>query len=630
MFKKLSILVLGFVLGSNAINAQTYYSENFESGNGTSWTYSDLDGDGRPFYIGNVSSVEPTFGTKSLVSLSYTGTPAPLALTPDNLVTSPPIVIPAGGMNLYLNYKVYSDTDAPFGAEHYAVYITTVNASGAIIATTPVKEETLPGTGGLQTRSIDISSFLGQTIYLSFRHFNCTDQNYFFVDNIEIKTSQNNDATLLSSNLEKFVLPNSSNILTAVVKNNGLNTITSLQMNWNDGADHVSTITTNIAPGNTQTVTHPTAVSYAGVAQHLIAITIPTVNGVSDSVPADNSGSNSIVVLSQNSPKKVLFEEGTGTWCGWCPRGVVAADYVNTNFPNDQTFVAVHNGDPMTLPEYNNGAGISGFPGMNVDRVLKGVGVSPTTIAGFVNSRKTLPTPVILSGTYSITGNSLVVNAGAQFFSNFTAANYRLAAIVTEDNVSGTTSGYGQTNYYAGGASGVMGGYEALPSPVPATQMVYDHVGRALLGGYNGQANSVPAVITDQQIVNYAFNYTIPATFNPLNMHVVIVLIDPKDGAILNSAYPQKTALSVNDSVIKDSSIVLYPNPATTEFNLKVEKNGKYNVVVYDMSGRIATDYGTVSSKNLLINLPVKLTSGKYLVNISSDGVSYSKNLLVK
>ena len=624
MLKKLSYLMLGLVLGVHSLDAQTYYSENFESGNGTSWVYTDMDGDGKNFVIANASSLEASFGTKSLASFSWQSN---VILTPNNLVTSPAIVIPSGGSNLNLIYNARSATS--YGAEHYAVYVTEVNTSGAIIATTPVLEETLANAGSLQVRSIDISSFLGKTIYLSFRHFNCTDQNYLILDNIEIKTLQNNNATFVSSTLEKFVLANSSNNLSVNVKNNGSNAITSLQMNWNDGTDHISTITTNIAAGASQTITHPIPVSYSAVAQKNIAISIPLVNGAADPVPTDNSGANSIVVISQMTPKKVFFEEGTGTWCGWCPRGAVAADYVNTTYPNDQTFVAVHNGDPMVLAEYNTGAGINSFPGMNVDRVLKAVSISPTTIGNYVNTRKILATPVNLFGTYSITGTSMVVNGSAQFYSNFSNANYRLAAIVTEDGVVGTASGYDQVNYYSGGGSGAMGGYESLANPVPAAQMVYDHVGRALLGGYNGQANSIPAVITDQQIVNYAFNYTIPATMDPTKLHVVLILIDSTDGSVLNSTNLQKTALGVSD-IVKDSSIVLYPNPATTEFKLKVEKNGKYNVVVYDMSGKVAVDYGTVSTKDQLINLPIELTTGKYLVNISNGGISYSKDLLVK
>ena len=627
MIKNLSLVLLGIILSVQSLKAQTYYTENFESGNGTSWVYTDLDADGNNFVIANASGLNAAFGVKSLASFSYTSTLG--ALTPNNLVTSPAIVIPTGGSNLFLTYNVLSASS--YGAEHYAVYVTEVNASGAVIATTPVLEETLPAIGSFSVRSINISSFLGKTIYLSFRHFNCTDENYLVLDNISMKTLQSNDATFVSASIDKFILQNTQYDLKVDVKNSGADPISSVEINWNDGTDHIATIAGTVAAGATYTFTHPTKVNYATANQHAIAVTVSKVNNATDPNPADNVGNTSTTVISQVSPKKVFFEEGTGTWCGWCPRGAVAADYVTTTYPNDQTFVAVHNGstDAMLLPEYNTAAGITSFPGMNVDRVLKGVSISPTTIGNYVNTRKVLLTPVALSGTYSITGTSLVATGSAQFYSNFDNANYRLAAIVSEDNVHGTTSGYNQTNYYSGGGSGAMGGYESLANPVPAASMVYNHVGRALLGGYSGQVGSVPTVITNAQIVNYTFNYTIPATMDPTKIHVVLVLVDQTDGSVLNSTNLAKTILAVKDNTL-DNSISVYPNPATTEFNIKLTKNGKYDVAIYDLSGRIVADYGSVKANDKLINLPIKLESGKYIVNISQDGVSFNKDLLVK
>jgi hypothetical protein len=149
-------------------------------------------------------------------------------------------------------------------------------------------------------------------------------------------------------------------------------------------------------------------------------------------------------------------------------------DYMYANYANEFIGVAVHNGssNPMTLAAYNTGAGISGFPGMNVDRFVKGAGVSQANMISNLNTRKVLPVPVSLSATGSVSGNSIVINAIATFRSVFANANYRLGVIISEDNVSGTTSGYAQVNYYAGGGAGPMGGYELLPDPVPAAQMV--------------------------------------------------------------------------------------------------------------------------------------------------------------
>ncbi len=172
---------------------------------------------------------------------------------------------------------------------------------------------------------------------------------------------------------------------------------------------------------------------------------------------------------------------------------MVGLNKVNTDYPNYQISIAVHNNDPMLVSAYDGGAAFSGFPGMNVDRELKGVDPGPSGINGFVTSRKNIPTPVKLSGDYSISGTQLTANVNGQFFINNPNTNFKLAVVVTEDGVKGTAAGYAQKNYYAGAGNGAMGGFENLPETVPAAQMIYDPVGRALLSGYQGQDGSVPA-----------------------------------------------------------------------------------------------------------------------------------------
>jgi len=622
--KKLYFLAaaLFFACGTNA---QVHYSENFESGNGSSWKYTDLDGDGRKFVIANASSFYSGIGTKSLLSYSWYNTP----LTPNNLVSSTPIALPSGQSNLFLKYTVASQANS-YGAEHYAVYVTSSDDPAAVLATTPVLEETLPFEGGIDTRTIDLSAYAGQTVYLSFRHFDCEDQYILVIDNITMETLVNNDAKVVTGKIDKYIVANSQNDITYKIKNTGGNTITSMELNWNDGTDHKATVTTNIKPGETAEIAHPTKVMYSDLSNKNITATVSLVNGSADANPGDNSVELSTTVASQVVAKKVIIEEGTGTWCGWCTRGIVALNQVNADYPNDQISIAVHNGDPMVVAAYNSGAAFSGFPGMNVDRELKGVDISPSNIGNYVASRKSIPTPVLLGGQYTIEGSTLTATANAQFFVNLTNANYRLAAIVVEDGVKGTASGYRQANYYAGGANGPMGGFENKPNPIPAADMVYDHVGRALLGGYHGQENSVPAAITDQQVVNYTFTYTIPSGYNPEELHVALLLIDQSDKTIINGAKLPKGAVAAVSDVSLAKSTTIYPNPASTNFNIKFAKDGKYNVVIYDMSGKVVTNYGSVSTSGKTANLPIRLLPGKYLVNISQDGVSYTKELLVK
>ncbi|QOW08980.1 Omp28-related outer membrane protein [Kaistella flava (ex Peng et al. 2021)] len=469
--------------------------------------------------------------------------------------------------------------------------------------------------------------FLATAFYLT----GFMNANSFNQKPITSKPAADNDIQVVSGKINKFLVAGSETAIRLTIKNVGTNNITSVEFNWNDGTgDHKEKITAYLNVGQQREITHPILTSYTDIASKNITLTITKVNDNADSNPADNNLTVTTSVVSQFLPKKVVFEEGTGTWCGWCPRGMVALDKVNEDYPNDQISIAVHNGDPMVLAAYNAGAAFAGYPGMNVDRELKGVDVSPNSIGNHVATRKLIAAPAKLSGEYSIINNQLTANVAAQFFIVNNNVNYRLAAVVVEDEVQGTASGYRQSNYYAGGGNGPMGGFENLPATVPANQMIYNHVGRALLGGYAGQTGSIPTSVTDEQIVNYTFSYTVPAAYNQEKLSTVLLLLDATDGTILNAVKLDKTALAVNNIKPNAANITLYPNPAKSDFNLKLAADGTYNVVIFDVSGKMVKNYGVVKSNSKTINLPINLTPGKYFVNISQDGNSITKDLLVK
>ncbi|WP_312324171.1 T9SS type A sorting domain-containing protein [Soonwooa sp.] len=77
-------------------------------------------------------------------------------------------------------------------------------------------------------------------------------------------------------------------------------------------------------------------------------------------------------------------------------------------------------------------------------------------------------------------------------------------------------------------------------------------------------------------------------------------------------------------------STTIYPHPAKSDFNIKLADDGKYSVKIYDMTGREVKNLGEVKSNSKNINVPINLNAGKYLVNITKDGVSFTKDLLVK
>jgi hypothetical protein len=478
----------------------------------------------------------------------------------------------------------------------------------------------------------NLSAYAGQNnVLVAFRH---NDGNAwadgFAIDNVSIYTPPANDAKINSIALNRYGVINTNSNLVLNVTNLGSSTISNLTIDWNDGTSHSQVINVSIAPFATLDVTHPTALNYAAAVEKTIAVNITAVNGGVDADVSNNTGSKLFNSLSQASPKKVVIEEGTGTWCQWCPRGAVAMDQMFQNHPNDFIGIAVHNGDPMTVAAYDSGMNLGGYPGCNVDRALLDQSVSATLFENFYQQRIGLAVPAALSMTITGTTNKTIV-ANATFRTVFASANYRLGVIIVEDNVTGTTAAYNQANAYAGGANGAMGGYESLPNPVPAASMVYDHVGRALLGGFAGQANSVPTTITDGLTASYTFNYTIPSTSNSANMSAVVLLIDNATGEIVTAEKTSLSAANVNE--LETIGLNVYPNPASGAVNVSFEaNNGDFVITLTDLQGRVISskEMTNLNGSQVVTFSTEDVASGSYIVTVATNGTKTTKNVVIK
>lgn len=602
-------------------HSQTYYFQNFNTGGLNGWTSTDLDGDSYSWYIINGSyPTDPNFGSGFLASSSFFD-------VPNNLITSPLINLTGIiASNLRLTYDLKTSTSYP--NEKYSVYITTSSNPSVIIASTPVYTE-IVATGGFQSRIIDLTSYIGQQVYISFRHYDC-NMNSIDLDNIVVESLLNYNG-MLSGNftLDRYSLINTDNFIVTKVKNLGTQPVNNITVNWSDGiTNHPATISIpTITTGQEVSFTHPIPVNYSSGLEKNITVSLTHMNGVVETDLTNNSKNTKTNFISQNSPKKVLIEEGTGTWCGWCPEGAVAMAYMDNNYANNYIGIAVHNNDPMTVTEYNAGAQISAFPGMNIDRVVLDYYVNQTFMESAVNARKNMLVPVMLNASSALSGNSLSFNASATFRTNFSNANFRFAAILVEDGVQGTTSGYNQKNYYAGGYNGPMGGYESLPGSVPASQMVYNHVGRMLIGGYYGQAGSIPSVITDGQVVNYLFNVTIPSTYNTNNLKVVLLLLDASTGEVVNSRSFLLNTLGTSSVETNKNYLTVYPNPASEYIKIQAEKN--VDLKFYDASGKLVLEKTNVSPDTTVS--VSGLTKGIYIVSIKEkDSAPKTKKLIIK
>lgn len=198
--KKTLLLASFFLGGLFATNAQTtIWSDDFNDVDISDWTLIDADGDG--FNWGDMFTVnneqEQPVTPVSLISRSWQGS----ALTPDNWVISPAIDLSSTSGTITLKWKVMAAA-ATWSLENYSVYASTGNTQDDFLDSSVVFTEIYPGgTSGEQLeRSLDLSSLEGQTIYIAFRHHDCTNQDFLSIDDVEvIETTASVDSALAGS-----------------------------------------------------------------------------------------------------------------------------------------------------------------------------------------------------------------------------------------------------------------------------------------------------------------------------------------------------------------------------------------------------------------------------------------------
>ncbi|MBN2681836.1 MAG: hypothetical protein JXR58_04970 [Bacteroidales bacterium] len=154
------------------------------------------------------------------------------------------------------------------------------------------------------------------------------------------------DAQLKMITTPSYVLPGMVNI-TGQILNMGTDNITSYDVTYTvDGgaSSAIYTVTgVNLATGDTHNFTHDVQWN-ATLGAHDINVVIGNVNTTTDGNLINNSLTKTITGVSVAPQKRVIGEEGTGTWCGWCVRGhspffTKMISYANVETANHCTFV---------------------------------------------------------------------------------------------------------------------------------------------------------------------------------------------------------------------------------------------------------------------------------------------------
>ncbi|MCB0695515.1 MAG: T9SS type A sorting domain-containing protein [Lewinellaceae bacterium] len=475
---------------------------------------------------------------------------------------------------------------------------------------------------------------------------NSAGQSTFYVDDVYFEyepfVQPTLDLSLFSLVTKNTTIAGSSQALKLTLKNLGITPINSVDVTWTDGTNEYTDNLTglNLNSLESHSFTHSKKLLAQQGATN-VTVTLTNINGAADENDKNDVRNVTVTGIVPAPDRKVVAEEGTGTWCGWCPRGAVFMDSMAHDYPEYFVPIAVHNGDPMVVSTYDAGVGsfpgFTGYPGAIVDRASV---INPAALENSLFTRVVIPAKAkLLNGAeYDANTGLLTMTVSAEFLGDI-SGDWRLNMVVTEDGVTGTTAAYNQSNYYSGGGNGEMGGYELLPNPVPAAQMVYDHVARAILAGWGGLAGSLPGVVSMGETHIATFTWTVPAGMKTDNMHIVSMLIAP-NGSINNAndfTFDEAIAnglASSNDDPIALQSLDVYPNPAGDQVTLAVQLTDAQaiQVQVFDLMGRmVATqNYGTMSGQQWLPLQTNTLSNGVYSLRIAVGDGFVTRKLVVQ
>jgi len=618
MKRILTLLLLSSLALSS--RAQILFSQDFSSGVLDPMFAVDVDGKTVASQVATIAG--PTFqplqfndGNFVAVSTSWFSPPGQA----DDYLISPPITVTDA--NTFLVWRAYTP-DAAY-RDGYQVRISTTDSAVASFTNLAlnVAQELTTWT----QRSVKLSAYVGQTIYFAFRN-NSNDKYLLYMDDIRVEVLKNNNPIVKSLTFDKYnplstVVPIKIN-----VENHGATNLTSFEFDYTvNGYTYTDSVTSlNIAPLKSADIIHEVEYTIDNVGEFPVEVVISNPNGVADEDSSDNAITRYIYGLDTPVAKRVLVEEATGTWCQWCPRGAVFMDSLWAIHPDLVMPVAVHNFDPMTVPDYDGpmSASVGGYPSGHADRTLRDIDPLDFITSAESLQDRLVPAAVTTNVTWDAGSRTAIIHGTAHLTIPTQANALRFNCIITEDNVTGTDSGYDQVNAYSGGAAGVMGGFEELPSPVPAAQMVYNFVARAIMN-WDGVENSVPDAVAANEDFEFEFTYTVPDEYNVDEMRAIILVQDEETGEIMNGDI-QRLGETTSVPVIPVGHLSAYPNPTTDVLNLNVDykTDAKVSMKIYTPMGQLVRDLGNLdlTSGNQTTQIRVAdLSSGNYILELRNN-----------
>ena len=244
-----------------------------------------------------------------------------------------------------------------------------------------------------------------------------------------------------------------------------------------------------------------------------------------------------------------IIEEYTGTWCGWCVRGLTGMELLREELGDDYIGVAYHNSDAMEIMSSTSyPSRVSGFPTAFADRStevdpLYGTG---NTSGGILNFMKQLAAVAVNAGIdvtaewTSEDRTDIDVHVTSYFTADESNANYVIEVMLIADDLYGTGTGWNQTNYYNGMTQYANDRFLAQWVKQPYTVTGY-HFNDVIVGTSRSITGSLPKTIVAYELYDCDYTFTlanlpVPSLIqNKDNLRVVAIVYNTKTKKVINA-----------------------------------------------------------------------------------------------
>lgn len=509
-----------------------------------------------------------------------------------------------------------------------------------------------------QTRGLSLAAYAGQNIRIAFRN-NSTDKFQLWIDDIIVKNITNGfDVATTTNNTYKYSTIATNNIISATFKNEGFSPITNITINYKVGSNPVitetQTLTTSLSYLDSKQLNFSVQYITSTPSYNTLKIWVSMINGVTDQQHLNDTINSSLTISTGIASKKMLVEQYTGAWCGWCPDGQsVLSTLTNTNI----VLASLHYNDKMNTKSINTLVNdyVSVFPSATIDQYLlpskSSVAIERLDWNAAIIEREAMVVPATITLT-GVSYNQLTREINATVSSTFLGdvkGDYRLNLYVKENNVFGNLSdslldnGWNQHSYLYNTASSPyyqFGNYlDETTFLMGSNRYKHQNVIDTLLSGPYGASGIIPLnATTIGQTFSKAYTYTLstPITtefrYNANNIYLIGVLSEYNANAnkrtILNVAEVKlnsqpETNVGLHEELANDFKVNLFPNPTTNQCQLTyfLKTNELVTINIYNVLGNIVYSNGSFENAGTVTRdlFLVDLSQGTYSVEVKTN-----------